>query len=341
MSDEKRQLHPPHSVVSRASTTTKHDRKLWYIRACDRRDELCPVLGNATGLCIFAHHEAGNVLQKHERYVALTAELNEMRTFEGGLGEQDAIVRDDSDLLAINACEARDERGAIVTLELGELGAVDDAGDDFMSGDLGFQVRPHNTIQLIRIVQRLTELDLPPLRTRPIQILNTPPREHQRMSIIHSEIVRHARNLTVQLATPKLFRRDNLPSRCFHKGRAGEEDGALVLDNDGLVRHGWDVGAAGGAGAHDDGDLGYVHRGHWVAFSEGFWIARGRGGSTSSLVIEDATEVVSVGKDVRLVREVGAAGVDEIDAWEALSSLSISGVERHAFSHVMWSIRFS
>lgn len=41
------------------------------------------------------------------------------------------------------------------------------------------------------------------------------------------------------------------------------------------------------------------------------------GGSTSSLVVEDTTEVVSVGKDVRLMRKVCAAGVDEIDAWEA------------------------
>lgn len=45
---------------------------------------------------------------------------------------------------------------------------------------------------------------------------------------------------------------------------------------------------------------------------------RASDGSTSSLIIEDATEVVSVGKDVGLVREIRAAGVDEIDAWEAL-----------------------
>lgn len=44
---------------------------------------------------------------------------------------------------------------------------------------------------------------------------------------------------------------------------------------------------------------------------------RGRGGSTSSLVVEDATEVVSVRENVRLVREVCAARVDEIDTWEA------------------------
>ena len=35
------------------------------------------------------------------------------------------------------------------------------------------------------------------------------------------------------------------------------------------------------------------------------------------MVVEDATKVVTVVKDVRLVREVCAAGVDEVDAWEA------------------------
>ena len=38
---------------------------------------------------------------------------------------------------------------------------------------------------------------------------------------------------------------------------------------------------------------------------------------TSSLVVEDATEVVAVGEDVGLVGEIGAAGVDEVDAGEA------------------------
>ena len=43
---------------------------------------------------------------------------------------------------------------------------------------------------------------------------------------------------------------------------------------------------------------------------------RGRSRNTSSLVVEDAAEMVSVGKDVRLVRKVCTPGVDKIDAWE-------------------------
>ena len=66
-----------------------------------------------------------------------------MRAFEGGLGEEDAIVGQDADLLAVDAGETRHERGTVVALELGEFAAVDDAGDDFVGGDGGAEVRAY------------------------------------------------------------------------------------------------------------------------------------------------------------------------------------------------------
>ena len=42
-----------------------------------------------------------------------------------------------------------------------------------------------------------------------------------------------------------------------------------------------------------------------------------KGKITSSLIIKDATKVVAIGKDVCLVREVRATGVDKIDARKA------------------------
>ena len=44
---------------------------------------------------------------------------------------------------------------------------------------------------------------------------------------------------------------------------------------------------------------------------------KGWGGSTSSLIVEDAAEVISIGENVRLVGEVCASRVYEIDAWKA------------------------
>lgn len=75
---------------------------------------------------------------------------------------------------------------------------------------------------------------------------------------------------------------------------------ALSFDNDAFVAHGGDVSSACGARAHDDAYLGDAHARHL------------------RLVVEDATEVVDVWEDVRLVGEIGAAGVNEVDAWEVV-----------------------
>jgi hypothetical protein len=102
----------------------------------------------------------------------------------------------------------------------------------------------------------------------------------------------------MHLTTAKLFVADDLTSGGLDKRRSGKEDVTLLLDDDGLVTHGGDVGTAGGARTHDDGDL------------------RNTLGTHAGLVVEDATEVVLVGEDIGLVRQIGATAVDEVDAAE-------------------------
>ena len=48
----------------------------------------------------------------------------------------------------------------------------------------------------------------------------------------------------------------------------------------------------------------------------------GGGGRTPSLVVEDSTEVVAVGEDVGLIWEIGAAGVDKVNAWKTWGAMS-------------------
>ena len=71
-------------------------------------------------------------------------------------------------------------------------------------------------------------------------------------------------------------------------------------DDDRLVAHRRDVGTAGGARAHDRGDLRDALRGH------------------RRLVEEDPAEVLAVGEDLVLQRQERAAGVDEVDARQAV-----------------------
>ena len=72
------------------------------------------------------------------------------------------------------------------------------------------------------------------------------------------------------------------------------------LDDDRLVAHRRDVRAARRARAHDGRDL------------------RDAGGGHRRLVEEDPAEVLAVGEDLVLQRQVGAAGVDEVDARQAV-----------------------
>ena len=87
----------------------------------------------------------------------------------------------------------------------------------------------------------------------------------------------------------EVLRAYHLAGRRLHQRRAAEEDGALVLHDDALVRHRRHIGAAGSAGAHHHGDLRNPQRRH------------------IGLVVEDTAEMLAVGKHFRLRRQIGAA----------------------------------
>ena len=78
-------------------------------RAGDRGDQLGAVAGDAAVLVLPADHEAGDVLQEHQRDAALVAQLDEVRALERGLAEQDAVVGDDPDLVAVDPGEPADQ----------------------------------------------------------------------------------------------------------------------------------------------------------------------------------------------------------------------------------------
>src|SRR5207244_418270 len=80
----------------------------------------------------------------------------------------------------------------------------------------------------------------------------------------------------------------------------GEKDGALPLDDDGLIGHGGNVRTTGGARAHHARDLRDARRGQ------------------VGDVVEDAAEVLAVGKDAVLLRQVAAARVYQVDARQAV-----------------------
>lgn len=69
---------------------------------------------------------------------------------------------------------------------------------------------------------------------------------------------------------------DHLPSSRFHERWPAEKDGAIALDDHGLVAHGRHIGSSSRARAHHHGNL------------------RDASGRHIRLVVENAAEVVSV-----------------------------------------------
>lgn len=181
-----------------------------------------------------------------------------MRAFEGGFGEEDAVVREDADRLAVDGGEAGEEGGAVEGFEFREGGAVDEAGDEFVGGEGGAEVGADEAGEVGGGVEGF----FPRGRgggegvLRPVEVGDAAAGEDEGMRVRDGEVVGYAGDGAVEVAAAEVFAGDDFAGGGFDEGRAGEEDGALVLDDDGFVGHGGDVGAAGGAGAHYYGYLG-------------------------------------------------------------------------------------
>jgi hypothetical protein len=118
--------------------------------------------------------------------------------------------------------------------------------------------------------------------------------------VVLRQVVGHAGQPRVHVAAAQVLGAHHLAGGRLHQRRAAQEDGALLLDDDGLVAHRRHVGAARGARAHHHRDLRDALR------------------RQVGLVVEDAAEVLAVREHVVLVRQVGAARVHQVDARQAV-----------------------
>ena len=129
-----------------------------------------------------------------------------------------------------------------------------------------------------------------------VQVGDDAAAQRQRMAVVLGHVIGDAGFPGVHIGAAEIFGGDHFAGRGLHQRRAAEEDRALIAHDDGLVRHRRHIGAARRARAHDHRDL------------------RNAGGRQRRLIVEDAAEMLAVGKHFGLVRQVGAAGIDQIDA---------------------------
>ena len=133
-----------------------------------------------------------------------------------------------------------------------------------------------------------------------IQVGDETARQPERVRIVVRQVIDDTRLPGVHVAAAERLRVDTFAGGGLHQRRAAQEDRALLAHDDRFVGHRGHIGAARRAGAHHDGDLRDPETGHL------------------RLVVEDPAEVIAVGKHLVLPREKGAAGVDEVNARQAI-----------------------
>ena len=213
-----------------------------------------------------------------------------VRGLERAFRIENAVVREDPDRDPVEPREAGDERRAVQPLEFVELGGVHEPRDDFANVVLFSYVGRHDAVELGRVVFRLARLVVFEVDAfRLVQVRDDAAADVDRVLIVHRVVVGDTRLAGVHIRSAKLFGGDNLPCRGLHQGRTAEKDRSLPAHDDRFVRHRRHIRAAGGAGAHDGGDL------------------RDAGGRKLRLIEEDAAEVLAVGKHLGLMRKVRAA----------------------------------
>ena len=94
----------------------------------------------------------------------------------------------------------------------------------------------------------------------------------------------------------QFLRRDHLADRGLHQRRSAEKNRALIAHDDALIRHRRDISAPRGARAHHDCDLRNAERRHL------------------RLIVKNSAEMPLVGKNLVLLRQKRAPGIDHIDA---------------------------
>ena len=207
-----------------------------------------------------------------------------------------------ADRIALDPREAADERLAVERLELVEARAVHDPGDQLARVDLLAEVGRDQAVELGRVGGGLLggrQSQGGSCRRR-AEVADDLAHERERVLVRGRVVVGDAREARVHVGAAELLGADLLAGRGLHERRPADEDRARALDDDRLVAHRRHVGAAGRAGAHHRRDLRNACRGE------------------PRLVVEDPTEVVAVGEDLGLKREERSAGVDEVDARQAV-----------------------
>src|SRR5437588_2096689 len=141
-----------------------------------------------------------------------------MRGLQSAFREQDAVIGEDADRVAPDPRKAADQGLAVEPLELVELAAVDEAGDDLthLVGPAG--VSRDDPVDLIGRVERLARrLDLYRDGFAAIEVADDAAGDAERMPVVERIMVGDAGDAAVHLGAPQLLGGDDFAGRSAHQ----------------------------------------------------------------------------------------------------------------------------
>ena len=319
-----------HRVVAGAVRVAHDHGELGDDGVRDGADHLGAVLDDAAVLGARAHHEARHVLHEHEGDLLLVAVHHEPRGLVGGVGVDDAaglelvglgllaglggddgaLVGDDADAPAVDAGVAAEEGLAVAGLVLGPRAGVDDAREQVAHvvrrvAGLGEHGEHLLRVEGRRHGRRAVEPDARALAEAAHEVADG----GDGGLVVRHLVVGHARDVALRGGAAERLVVRHLAHGGADERRAREEDAARALDDERLVRHDGQVGAAGHARTHDGRDL------------------RDALAGEHGVVAEDAPEVLLVGEDLVLHRQEDAGRIDEVDDGEVVFEGDLLGAE--------------
>lgn len=103
------------------------------------------MFGYSSCFNISTHHESSYVLQENEWNLSLAAQFNEMGTLHGGLGEQNAVVGNNTYWLTIDLRETCNKGIAISLLKFVEARSIHYTGYYFSHFKAFLEIRSNDT----------------------------------------------------------------------------------------------------------------------------------------------------------------------------------------------------
>ena len=165
------------------------------------------VLCDALPLVLAADHESRDVLKEQKRDFALRAQLDEVHRFQGRFGEENAVVRHDSQRHVVQRREAGHHRRSVLLLELQKPASVHDPRDEFSHIEALLRVLRNDPRNLRAIKQRLVDRLLRERDARlQIAVLDDFSADIARFALRIRHVVRHAAQTRVHIRTAQVLR---------------------------------------------------------------------------------------------------------------------------------------